>query len=213
MTQDLWINKDSSGRMRYQLGINEQLAALSSEQDVCAGFFQDKTTLEQLPGVQSVSYDSRREGGVQYCIVDVSVKHFSDLVQLQTHVMKDSLPARYQAEYHTSMELADQEDGTGAFRFYIENRARSANNDQLQRHADHFADVLMAQVMSGRYWTVTLHTDKILNTNGEQLEQGEVIQWKVPLYDLMMDMNYAKEMQAEFDLNWPWYKRLWKWVS
>jgi len=213
ITQDMWINGDGSGRMRYQLGINEQLANLSSEADICSGFYQDKNTLETYPGVQSVSYDSKHEGGIRYCIVDVHVKHFSDLVQLQTHVLKDSLPARHQAEFQTGMELIDKDDGTGNFRLYVENSARHADNkDQLKAHAEHFANVLMAQVMSGRYWTVTLHANEILTTNGEQLEEGKVIQWKVPMYDLMMDMNYSKEMLATFDLGWPWYKQLWKWV-
>lgn len=213
MSQDLWINKDGSGRMRYQLGINEQLAALSNQADPCTEFYQDKTTLEQYPGVQSVKYENRREGGVQFCIVDINVKHFSDLVQLQTHVMKDSMPARHQAEFQSSMELTEQEDGNGHFRLYVENSARHAGNDELQKQAGHFANVLMAQVMSGRYWTVTLHANEILTANGEPIEKGKVVQWKVPLYDLMTDMNYANDMQAEFDLDMPWYKRLWKWVS
>jgi hypothetical protein len=213
MAQDLWINQDGSGRMRYQLGISEQLAAMSGESDVCAGFYQDKTTLEHYPGVQTVAYDSKHEGGVQYCIVDITVKHFSDLVQLQTHVMKDSMPARHQAEFQTSMELIDKDDGTGQFRLFVENSARHANQDELQKHADHFANVLMAQVMSGRYWNVTLHAQEILSSNGDVVEKGKVVQWRIPLYDLMTDMNYARDMQAGFDLDWPWYKRLWKWVS
>ena len=67
--------------------------------------------------------------------------------------------------------------------------------------------------MSGRYWTVTLHTPKLIDENGERSEDGKTVSWRVPLYDLLLDKDYAFDMQARFEVNQPWYKKLWNWMT
>ena len=73
--------------------------------------------------------------------------------------------------------------------------------------------MIMGHMMTGRYWTLTLHSPKIVTANGKISEDKKTVSWRVPLYDLLINEQYAFDMQATFYVNVPWYKKFWNWMT
>lgn len=218
MSQQIWVEEGGAARMEYRLGLDEKLLELNGggdSDDVCATYRARKRELEQLDGVNSVTVSEQSQAGIRYCTLALQVKHFTVLPRLHTLIMARAGQGMgpSEAEVKTVFELSDNQDGSGDFLQQISNRAGDPDKHPLDAQAEQIANVVMAQMLAGRYWTVTLHAPTITAANGELAGDSKSVQWKVPLHDLLMDKDYITEMNAEFEFDLPWYKRIWKWVS
>ena len=217
--QSLWVNEDGSGRMQLTIGLSEQLmkvtGALKADKDLCSEFYRDKDHLSQQPGIRTVEMKHQLEAGIYYCILDISVDDFQKLNLLQGEALKDSQATREKQDYDANFELKRKDD-TGTFTQLIRNRIaeRKRNPDtSIDAQAEHIAKTLLAQMVTGKYWVVTLHAPVITKTNGKLSEDKKTVTWKIPFYDLFISEDYQLEMQAEFIIKLPWYKKVWKWVT
>jgi hypothetical protein len=173
----------------------------------------DKTSLEKREGVESVSYRSYKEGGVFFCVADISVTDFSLLQQLQNEALKSDNVEGYLHDFQTEFSLKHLKDDDGYFRQHIRNRAGDEGKSKLEAGAEQFTNSLMGRMMTGRYWTVTLHTPKLIEGNGKLSEDKKTVSWRMPLYDLLLDEDYAYDMQASFEVKQTWYEKLWNWMK
>jgi len=213
VAQELWVYGDGSGRMKIVIGLYEQLMQGQVRDDsTCDSFFEEKSLMEKREGVESAEYKSYKEGGVFYCVADIKVSDFQQLKTLQDESLKGSSIDAYRDSFLREFSLNNVEDGRGYFRQHISNHAGDASKQNLQAHAEQLANTIMGRLMTGRYWTVTLHTPGLLEANGTASEDNTTVSWRVPLYDLLIDEQYAFDMQATFEVNVPWYKKIWNWM-
>ena len=217
--QEIWIHDDASATIEYRVGLHEhslEVAKHKSPDIVCSDVHQDKSVLESLEGVEQVEQQTRHESGIYYCDTKVKVEHYSQLKSVHEKIMaskageSQSLAERYLAEF----TLQENNEGKGYFRQHVMNKAGDEKNkSRLDIQVQGLADMLVGQAMAGRYWTITLHGSDITSANSEINKEKQQVVWRVPLYDLMVDQNYAFDMQASFEVDLPWYQKLWKWVT
>ncbi len=75
-TEELWINADGSGRMKFTIGLAENLAAMIEDRnrsaDFCDKAIKDKNKLENNVLVTSVAITKSNEAGMNYCTIDIT---------------------------------------------------------------------------------------------------------------------------------------------
>lgn len=214
--QEFWVYKDGSGRMKNELGLHDQLMRMrgdKTDESACDQFFEEKQQLEQRDGVELVETSTYKEGGVFYCVMDIRVNDFTLLVDLQRESLKENAIEANKDDFQTEFTLKRMDNGNGFFRKHIRNRSADPGKHKLESHTEQLSNMLMGQLMTGRYWSVELHTPKILESNGKTSEDNKTVSWRVPLYDLLTDEQYAFDMQATFEVNVPWYKKIWNWIT
>lgn len=217
--QEIWIHADASATIDYRLGLHEHLLSKNRRDEpdsVCDEFFQDKHKLETLDGVENVKQTMRQAGGIIYCSTQVEVRQYRQLQQVHEMIMQAkagdhrSFAGRFLAEF----TLKENKQGEGYFRQHIKNKAGDdENKSRLDIQFMGLTDLFVGQAMAGRYWTITLHVPEIISANIETDSQNQQVIWRVPLYDLMVNQNYAFDMQATFDPELAWYEKLWRWVN
>jgi len=212
ITQELWVYEDGSGRMKTVLGLHDELLIAQGhkkDQSACGNFFKDKPVLAEREGVESVEYKSYIEGGVVFCEADIKVSDFILLAKLQDETLADRELVTTKDNYQVEFSLKTPATGSGSFRQHIRNPTSAEGRDKLLARAEQFTNVLRARLMAGRYWSVTLHAPKITEANNGLSDNETTVSWRVPLYDLLNDEQYAFDMQATFEVDVPWYKKLW----
>lgn len=216
--QEIWIHDDQSATIEYRVGLHEQLLDAATDEtpeQACEDFQQNNDALRALDGVTDVSESTRREAGIVYCTTRVDVKQYAQLEQVHQTIMarRDGLRPSVTRRFVSQFSL-HEEKGLGLFRQYVKNRAGDEENrSRVDIQLQGLADKLFAQTLSGRYWTVILHAAQIEDNNGERNASKTQVQWRVPLYELLNDKNYAFDMQARFVAALPWYRAFWKWVT
>ena len=216
VAQELWINSDGSGRMKIEIGLHEQLMLMQGktrDDSTCDSFFEEKALMEEREGVESAEYKSYKEGGVFYCVADIKVSDYTQLKTLQDESLKASSIDTYRDSFLREFSLRSLDEGNGFFRQHVSNHAGDASKQNFQAHAEQLANTIMGRMMTGRYWSVTFHTPGLLEANGTVSEDNKTVSWRVPLYDLLIDEQYAFDMQATFEANVPWYKKIWNWMT
>jgi hypothetical protein len=148
-----------------------------------------------------------------YCVADVTVDDFKFLSVAQDASVTQSHIGMNKEDYLAEFSMNALKDGKGHFREHIRNNAGDTRKPLLESYAEQFSNAMMGRMMAGRYWTVILHTPKIIEASGELSEDSKTVSWRVPLYDLLNDPEYAFDMQAKFEVDIPWYKKLWNWIS
>ena len=213
--QELWVYGDGSGRMKIELGLHGQTGTSQGNGNAgnnrCDGYFEEKSILEKHEGVESVERKSYIEGGVFYCVADIKVSDFTLLQTVQEASLRGSAIDANRNAFQSEFTLTNK-DGHGYFRLHVRNQAADPDKHKLLQHVEQFTNVLTGSMMTGRYWSVTLHTPDLLDANGTKNEDSKTATWRVPLYDLLVDEHYAFDMQATFEVNKPWYKKIWNWM-
>lgn len=216
VNQEVWVYEDGRGRMKTELGLHEQFMRMRGEmtdESACDRFFVKKQQLEKGQGVESVGSSTYKEGGVFYCVMDIRVNDFTRLVDLQRESLKENAIEANKDDFQTEFTLKLLDNGNGFFRKHIRNQSADPGKHKLESHTEQLSNLLMGQLMTGRYWTVYLHTPKIIEANGRLSEDNKTVSWRVPLYDLLTDEQYAFDMQATFEVNVPWYRKIWNWIT
>ena len=219
-SQEIWINEDANGRVQYGIRLHEGLSALSRELNIsknpCLMFFHEKEYIKQQPGVKSVEVTSQLQNELKQCIVDIVVDDFRRLNELQGQVFRDNRATRQKNDFNTRFDLKNNENGTGAFAQTIGRKNDTDNNaadSEFDREAEKLANMMLLSVLGDSFWTVTLHAPEITGANGKIAEDRKTVTWNILMSDILGRSDLKLELQAEFDFDLPWYKRLWKWVN
>ena len=210
--QEIWIKSDASAQLQHRVGLYEPYLVaqgVEAKAATCTQFYESKTVLMAHAEISSVELNSYMEGGVFYCEQMISLQDYTHLEQVQAWALNGSQIESLKNDFLTEFTLRKQPDGQGMFRQHIRNKSSDSGKSILESHAEHLTNTLMGHLFSGRYWTTTLHTFKIDETNGTLSEDQTSVTWRVALYDLMLNQDYTLDMQAKFIAQPAWYKRLW----
>lgn len=219
-SQEIWINEDASGRVQYGIKLHKGLSALSRDLNIsknpCLMFFHDEEYVRQQPGVKSVKVTSYEQNELKQCLIDIVVEDYRRLNELQDRVFRDNKATNQKNDFITRFELKNNENGTGAFQQTIGRKKVSSNNgkdSEFDREAEKLANMMLLSVLGDSFWSVTLHAPGITSANGKLTEDHKTVSWNILMSDILAKSDLILELQAEFDFDLPWYKRVWKWVN
>lgn len=204
-SQEIWVNPDYSGRIVADFGIAEQLISMSAlgggdpVGEVRAGYEKNKAELESDPNVKSVSLTEKSDADMHHFVFDVSLKDVTRLgrvgeaMEPNPGALGEDAPRKRPA-----FELTRVKNGDVSFHMSLSGMARRPRDD-----GDAFSgmgEAMGLSMLSGRYFTVTLHAPKFTSTNGQLSEDKRTATWKISLAELMSSKGAANDLQAEIDM-------------
>lgn len=222
-TQEIWINADGSGRIKFDIGIDKtaytQLTQMTAfgdpngtPKDPFAEIKNNNTTLEKLPDVKKVEMTTFDTDNAKHIVVDLEVKDFLKLPELNKmlEASKNSQGGLNSAPSDSSKSnnfvLKQNDDGTVDFvmtlpsqklKTSIDPNAAGDPNDPVAAMANGMGD-MMASMFEGKYQTLILHVPSLVSTNGQKTNE-QTITWKIPVGDVMK-LSENKTWEAKFKL-------------
>jgi hypothetical protein len=196
LSEELWINSDGSGRMKFTVGLAESLVAMlessGESADFCDNAIKDKSNLENDELVTFVAITKSREAGMHYCTIDISVTDFRQFKEVRNNAI---------AGAYNKYEFPFMIDDLGEGRVRISQDFSNFGRDdpglsEIEKAGQEMAMAMMTPMMAGKYITVTVHAPKIESSNGEISSDSKSTVWKKPLIDLMRnpDQPHSFEM-------------------
>lgn len=203
--QDIWINPDGSGRLRFDIGLSKQLAFLGEEGASSADELAESLKelgrelvgdprLHSSPIVEEYSDDD-----FDRAAIELFVKDWHDLPALNRLIVEQ--PSRDEAEGDESnrlfiFSLEENEEGNIYYRQPARGSIGEAGPEETKQeeaekreNEEGFFEG-MGRVFAGAFLdegglTVTLHSPTISRTNGTLLRDKTGVQWLVELEDLI----------------------------
>jgi hypothetical protein len=204
-SQEIWVNPDYSGRIVADFGISEQLLSMSAlgggdpAGQVRAGYEKNKAELQADPNVKSVSLAEKSDDSLHHFIFDVSLKDVTKLGRVGEAMEPDPGALGGDApQGRPAFELTRVKGGDISFHMSLSGMAQ-----RPREGGDAFSgmgEAMGLSMLSGRYFTVTLHAPKFTSTNGELSEDKRTATWKISLAELMSGKGAMDDLQAEIDM-------------
>lgn len=212
-SQEIWVNKDYSGRIVADFGVSEQMTALSGMggfdplQKLRDGYAENKAQLEADKNVQSTSLTERSDGGYHYFTFDVSFKDITKLgdagraLEPKPEALGEDGPQRM-----PPFEIARTDKGDVRLHMALGEMAarRPGEGDPFSG----MGEAMALSMLSGRYFTVTLHAPGPITGNGELSEDKLTSTWQYSLGELMGGKSPSADIEAEIDMPNPLLKLL-----
>ena len=195
LTEELWINPDGSGRMKFTIGLAENLVAMmetgGKSADFCENAIRDKNKLEKNDLISSVSISKNIEAGMSFCTLDIGVKDFR-----QFRVVRDTAIEGDYDKYEFPFMIEDLGEG----RVRISQDFSSLGRDDpeqsdIEKIGQQMAMAMMSPMLTGRYITVIVHAPKVESSNGDISTDGKTTIWKKPLIDLFRNPDQAHRFE------------------
>ena len=218
-TQEIWVNKDGSGKLQFGIKLHQGLSAFSRELNLqknpCVLFFRDREDIAKKPGVLSVNLSNKTENELLHCMMDIVVDDFSRLNELQDQALRDNKTTRQKDDFNTRFSLKNNENGSASFMQTLGSKDNStdSNEDELDREARKLANMMFLSMLRDSFWSVKLNAPEITSANGKISEDKQSVVWNIQMSDILLNQDMQLELQAELDFDPPWYRRLWKWVN
>jgi hypothetical protein len=211
--EEIWVNRDGSGRVAADLGISETLLAMGAlgggdpGAELRQSYADGKRRAEADPNVKSVKLTENSAEGMHHFLVDVSLKKITELggtldaLSPNGDAFGDSAPTREappfrlerlrngDLEFRLSLDMPDRRGGD-----------ESGADDEWARSGEEFGQAMALSVLSGRYFTVILHAPRFISTNGEVDKSGKTCTWRISLADLMAHKGTPSELAATIDM-------------
>ncbi len=212
-SQEIWVNKDYSGRIVADFGISEQMTALGGMggfdpvQELRQGYEENKAQLEADPNVKSASLAERSEDGYHYFTFDVSLKDITRLgeagraLEPRGEALGEGAPQRM-----PPFEITRTDKGDIKLRMALGEMAtqRPGGGDPFSG----MGQAMALSMLSGRYFTVTLHAPGPITGNGELSEDQRTAKWQYSVGELMGGKAPSADIEAEIDMPNPLLKLL-----
>lgn len=208
--EEVWVNGDQSGRIKIDIGIvseevptwgskNLEEAIKEYRKNMVEGMEEKKQNIEKIPNVKSVKiqqiYDDKK-GELDHYIYDVHTKDIANLDDIFQEIRRDDIDE----EANWSIKTEKLENGNILFRqVFVYEEAEEDKQIRDKALEEEIAEELDLSDKK-RYFSIILHTPKIISTNGEPDEWGRTAKWKVAFDDLSDDASYEKEFRAEIQL-------------
>jgi len=185
LSEELWINADGSGRMKFTIGLAESLLAMvegsAESTDFCDKAIKARRNLEDNELVTAVAISKLNEAGMHYCTIDIGITDFRKFGEVRNSVIEGDYD-KYQFPF-----LIEQLD---AKRFRISQQFNNLGRDdpaqsEMEKVGQEMAMVMMTPMLSGRYLSVIVHAPKIESSNGDISKDSRTTTWKKPLIDLV----------------------------
>ena len=234
ISQEVWVQPDLSGRVRWEIRVSDQLAGTAKEGKATPlgslpdAFQQARRDLEALPYVRSCQFKVLREGNHERYVLDMTVTDF--------RALDPAFGAAFQGTGFMSTSAMQTGGGNPYGELRLEERRsgsialiQTLTMDEDLSPAGELGQAISADTGSGlvgsllgqalgramtesvfldRYCTVTFHAPNIVSTNGELSDGKTTAQWKLPIADLVRGKPDTRELRVVFRLGTPW----WMWV-
>lgn len=204
-SQEIWVNPDYSGRIVADFAISEQLLSMSAlgggdpVGDVRAGYEKNKTELQSDPNVKSVSLTESNAESMHHFVFDVSLKDVTKLGRVgEAMEPNPGALGEDSPRGRPAFELTRVKGGDVSFHMSLSGMARRPRED-----GDAFSgmgEAMGLSMLSGRYFTVTLHAPKFTSANGELSADKRTATWKISLAELLSGKGAPDDLQAEIDM-------------
>jgi hypothetical protein len=185
IAEELWINSDGSGRMKFTIGLAENLAAMieggGQSANFCDKAIKDKSKLENNVLITSVTITKNSEAGMNYCSIDVDVKDFRNFAEVRNNVIEGDYD-NYEFPF-SIIELG--EDRFGISQEFNNLGRDGPNQSGIEKVGQEMAMAMMAPMLAGKYISITVHAANIESSNGEISADSKTVIWKKPLVDLV----------------------------
>ena len=194
-TEELWINADGSGRMKFTIGLAENLAAMIEDRnrsaDFCDKEIKDKNKLENNVLVTSVAITKSNEAGMNYCTIDIDVIDFRNFGEVRNNVIEGN---------YNNYEFPFVIEQLGEGRIRVSQDFGNFGRDgpeqsEIEKVGQEMAMVMMTPMLAGKYITVTVHAPLIETSNGEISADNKTTIWKKPLVDLIRNPEQSHKFE------------------
>ena len=184
-SEELWINADGSGRMKFTIGLAENLIAMiegsRESADFCDKAIKDKTRLDNNVLITSFAITKSNEAGMHYCTIDIGVIDFRNFGEVRNNVIEGDYD-----NYEFPFVIEELGEGRIRISQHFDNLGRDGpEQSEIEKVGQEMAMVMMTPMLAGKYITVTVHAPKIESSNGEISTDSKTVTWKKPLIDLV----------------------------
>ncbi len=196
IAEELWIYSDGSGRMKFTIGLAENLIAMiegsGESADFCDKAIKDKRKLENNVLITSVAIIKSNEAGMRYCSIDLGVKDFRNFAEVRNNVIEGDYN-----NYEFPFAIEELDEGRIRITQDFSNLGRDGpEQSEIEKVGQEMAMAMMTPMLAGKYITVMVHAPRIESSNGEISADNKTTRWKKPLIDLIRnpDQSHRFEM-------------------
>lgn len=213
LAEELWINSDGSGRMKFTIGIEENLATLMESSgeatNFCDGAIRDRSKFENNVLISSVAIKKTNEAGINYCTIDLTVKDFRNFAEVRNNIIE----GRYD-NYEFPFVIEELDEGRIRISQDFGNLGRDGpEQSEFEKAGQEMAMAMMTPMLSGKYITVRVHAAKIATSNGEISPDNRTTTWKKPLIDLIRHPEESHRFEVVMVRNSGFIDRIKSWLN
>jgi hypothetical protein len=195
VSEDLTIHGDGSGRIVFEIGLDENIAKLAALGNDSGTFFDRNKLEERLKtseNVEKYEIRERMENGVQRTIVDVMVKDMTEDM--------DGLGDLASKDVAEKLDVGDKSAAPFVFTRMEGGNFKFTQNVTKEKKEDTNALVagLMSSQLSGKYMRVKLN-GAIVSANGSIAEDKKSVSWEIPMAQIVNGTAMVKTLEAEIE--------------
>jgi hypothetical protein len=211
LNEELWINQDGSGRMKFTVGVAEPLMTMMKQSGESADFCDELMKQESIPEesetIESVAVIKNTEAGMNYCTIDMRLRDFRKFSEARDRAIEGK-----HDKYEFPFLIEDlSDDRVRVTQDFSSLGMDDPEQDEFDRSAQQMAMSMMAPMMSGKYITVTVHAEDIESSNGIISEDGKSVTWRKPLIDLVREKDQAHRFETIIVHQQSWVEKLKTW--
>lgn len=215
LTQEIWVNEDGSGRLKYDIATPEGLlamAAAGAEEDpleeVRARWAELAEHPETVPNLRSFAAEEYVDEDFHHFVMEVEVDDVTLLPQTMDEINEridlDEAGAGAGAEEGDALtQPADMRferlaDGRLLFVQSLQTD-EVAEAESADPEMDEASQAFLASMFAGKYFTVRLHAPNVVSSNATVDEGAGVLEWKFPMADFFGEET-PDELRAELQI-------------
>lgn len=177
IAEEIWIRPDGTSRGRFDIQVSETLASMGAGREGKNGGFGEfraklQEKAKQLAAdkehVNSAKYEEFKEAGKQHYVLDVEANSTSAVADATTD------PAGA-ADAKQTVRFEPGEWGKVKFVCTLGGKASEAAG----------AEAVSKILFADKQFTLRLHAPRILSSNGNLDEGGQMVEWKLPMAEMI----------------------------
>ncbi len=188
VTEEYWVNTDGSGKMHFEVGVSEALLSMGESNPIDSSqIFSEQGLDSQNPYLKNIKTSENSADGMHFYVLDADITDFSKV-------------SENGAESGFQIQVEKLANGNYLFKRTMDLATLNAAqaDPSLDMGDENMADLVEA-MFSDKYWVIRLHVNNVVNTNGTLDKEKQLVEWKVPLSQLMSGKETI-EMTAEISM-------------
>ena len=227
LTEEVWINKDYSGRVKMDMGVSEPLLLMASDgsgsgiEGLRAEYQQMQRELEAKPNVSAARYEEYEQDDVRHFVLDVELEDVRDaeagLVAIfERTASVTMLGGNDENMPESTVRLERTDNGNILFSQLLSaHRTEFAEGMRRMQAARRemggygmeqvYGDMerglgagMLSSMFGNQYIRVTLHAPDLVVSNGTMNAERDAVTWKVSLVTLLTRDPFQQDLRAEF---------------
>ena len=194
-SEELWIKTDGSGRMKFTIGLAENLVSMieggRKSADFCDKAIKDKNKLENSVLITALTITKSNQAGMHYCTIDIDVIDFRNFGEVRNNVIEGDYN-----NYEFPFVIEELDQGRISISQDFGNLGRDGpEQSEIEKVGQEMAMAMMTPMLAGKYITVTVHAPIIESSNGELSADNKTTTWKKPLVDLIRNPQQSHKFE------------------